>query len=47
MRRAQPERMTDSRRCLTMRAYLLWWRLTAPVGALALRLVAGFPHVAA
>jgi cytochrome c oxidase subunit I+III len=38
--------MIDSWRCLTLRICLLWWRLTAPATALALALVAGFPHVA-
>jgi cytochrome c oxidase subunit I+III len=36
--------MIDSWRCLTLRVCLLWWRFTTPVAALALLLVAGFPH---
>jgi cytochrome c oxidase subunit I+III len=37
--------MIDSWRALTLRACLLWWRFTAPVAALTVLLVAGFPHV--
>jgi cytochrome c oxidase subunit I+III len=37
----------DSWRALTLRLCLLWWRFTAPVVALTLMLVAGFPHVVA
>ena len=37
--------MINSWRCLTLRICLLWWRLTAPATALALFLIAGFPHV--
>ncbi len=37
--------MIDSWRSLTLRICLLWWRLTAPMTALAVVLVAGFPYV--
>ncbi|KAB0265565.1 cytochrome c oxidase subunit I [Microvirga brassicacearum] len=37
--------MIDSWRCLTLRICLLWWRFTAPVTALVLLMIAGFPHV--
>jgi cytochrome c oxidase subunit I+III len=37
--------MIDAWRSLTLRVCLLWWRFTAPVAALTLFLVAGFPHV--
>jgi cytochrome c oxidase subunit I+III len=37
--------MLDSWRSLTLHICVLWWRLTAAAGVLALVLVAGFPRV--
>ncbi len=39
--------MIDSWRALTMQLCLLWWRLTAAAAAVAMLLIAGFPHVVA
>src|SRR5690606_8484809 len=39
--------MIDSWRSVTLRMCLLWWRYTAPMSALTLLLLAGFPRVVA